>query len=65
MFYTKGERKKLNILLKSVKQKPEQVQENPVSVYVPELGELNRLVKENELMRTQLSRLQWAGAYQD
>jgi hypothetical protein len=44
MFYTKGERKKLNILLKSVKQKPEQVQENPVSVYVPELGELNRLV---------------------
>ncbi len=35
----------------------EEVSENPISVYVPELGELARLQKENEQMRIALERM--------
>jgi hypothetical protein len=35
----------------------EELQENPVSVYVPDLGDLNRLRKENETYHIQIERL--------
>ena len=35
----------------------ESIKENPVSVYVPELGDLNRLAEENKQMRVRLERM--------
>lgn len=38
----------------------ESLRENPISIYVPDLGELNQLRQENESMRVRLERLQRA-----
>lgn len=38
----------------------DEIEENPISCYVPELGEINRLRQENEMMKTKLDRLQRA-----
>ena len=46
----------------------ESLKENPVSVYVPELGEINRLTEENKRMRVKLERFQRAlsdGSYHE
>lgn len=38
----------------------EQLQENPISIYVPDLGDLSRLKSENEAMRARIESLQRA-----
>ena len=38
----------------------ESLQENPISVYVPALGELNRLVQENLAMKAKIHQMQQA-----